>query len=161
MLCFHAWSHGKTALKHGLCIKFVIVLSALLLLRLWIWQGKLDTKSFRSQIQQSKIYYDGSVARWDKRLIDQASDVPSIIFFLNFLQNSLKKSFQFIFLFFKNFMKIKIMGFDCLKSIRNYEKKNAWNIRCLVDEAFVPETQRASVLYWRLLDFTRLLDNTF
>ena len=36
----------------------------------------------REEIRQSKIYYDGLVARLDKRLIDQASDVPGIIFFL-------------------------------------------------------------------------------
>ena len=38
------------------------------------------------EIQQSSIYYTGSVALWEERLIDQASDVPSIIFFHNFLQ---------------------------------------------------------------------------
>ena len=37
---------------------------------------------------------------WDKRIVDQASDVPSSISFHDFLQNSLQKSFQFIFLFF-------------------------------------------------------------
>ena len=63
------------------------------------------------------------MGRWDKQLIDQASDVPSIIFFHNFLQNSLQKLFQFIFLFFYNFTKIKIKSFECPKSIRNYEKK--------------------------------------
>ena len=57
------------------------------------------------------------------RLIDEASDVPSIISFHNFSQNSLEKSFQFIFLFFHNFAKIKINSFECPKSIRNYEKK--------------------------------------
>ena len=37
---------------------------------------------------------------------------------------------------------------NCPKSIRNYEKKNnAWNIIRLVDELFVPSTQRHSVLY--------------
>jgi len=69
---------------------------------------------------------------WDYRLIDQLPDVPSISFlFHNFLQNSLKKSFQFIFLFFYDFTKIKI--------------NNAWNI--FVDESFVPATQRVSILY--------------
>ena len=33
-------------------------------------------------------------------------------------------------------------SFECPKSIRNYEKNNAWNIRRLVDELFVPSTQR-------------------
>ena len=31
-----------------------------------------------------------TLGRWDDRLIDQASDVPSIIIFHNFLQNSLQ-----------------------------------------------------------------------
>ena len=43
---------------------------------------------------------------WDERLIDQASDVPSI-FFHNFLQNSLQKSFQFIFYSFIILQKLK------------------------------------------------------
>ena len=43
---------------------------------------------------------------WDKWLVDQASDF--IIFFHNFLQNSLKKLFQFIFLFSYNFTRTKI-----------------------------------------------------
>ena len=47
---------------------------------------------------------------------------------------------------------MKTKSFECPKSIRNYEKNNAWNIRHLVDESFVPATQRTSVLYCRLLD---------
>ena len=88
------------------------------------------------------------MGRWDKRLIDQESDVQSIIFSHNFLQNSLQKLLQFIFLLFYDFTKIKIKSFECLKSIRNYEKNNnAWNIRRLVDESFVPMTQRPSISY--------------
>ena len=41
-----------------------------------------------------------------------------------------------------------------VKSIKNYENKNnAWNIRCLVDELFVPSTQPANISYRRLSDF--------
>ena len=69
------------------------------------------------------------MGRWDDRLIDQSSYVPSIFFFHNFLQNSLQKSFQ---LFFYNFTKMKIKSFECPKSVRNYEKKilgtsDAWS----------------------------------
>ena len=39
------------------------------------------------------------------------------------------------------------------KSIRNYEKKNNWNVRRLVDESFVPLANRTSILYCRLSDF--------
>ena len=36
----------------------------------------------------------------------------------------------------------------------NYMRKyGTWNMRRLVDESFVPATQRPSVLYWRLSDF--------
>ena len=86
------------------------------------------------------------MGRWDKRLIDQESDVQSIIFSHNFLQNSLQKLLQFIFLLFYDFTKIKIKSFECLKSIRNYEKNNDWNIRRLVDKSFVQATQHCRIL---------------
>ena len=54
--------------------------------------------------------------------IFNASDI--IILFHDFLQNSLQKSKQFIFLLFYNFTKIEIKSFECPKSIINYEKKN-------------------------------------
>ena len=48
---------------------------------------------------------------------------------------------------------MKIKNFECPKSIRNYEKKNTWNVRPLVNESFVPSAQQTSVLYCRLSDF--------
>ena len=69
-------------------------------------------------------------------------------FFHNYLQDSLQKTFQFI----SYFLIKRIKNFECPKSIRNYEKNNAWkNIRPLVDESF--GTQQPSVFYWRLSDF--------
>ena len=63
------------------------------------------------------------MGRWDKRLIDQVSDVPSITFFFHkILPNSLQKPFHF-FSFFDKITEIKIKSFECPKSIRNYEKK--------------------------------------
>ena len=53
-----------------------------------------------------------------KRLMFQV-----LFFFHDFLQNSLQKSFQFIFLFFYEITKMKIKSFECPKSIKNYEKK--------------------------------------
>ena len=54
----------------------------------------------------------GLLGCWDDRLIDQASDVPSIIFLIIsckiLCKNSLQKSFQLI---FYNFRKIKIKSF--------------------------------------------------
>jgi hypothetical protein len=62
----------------------------------WLWSLMfMDTK-----IGQSTIYYTGLLGRWDKRIVNQVSDDPSIIFFHDFLKNSLQKSFQFIFSFF-------------------------------------------------------------
>ena len=57
------------------------------------------------------------LCRWDEQLIDQMSDVPSIIFFSQFLA----KSFPKIVLIY--FFIIKIKSFECPKSIRNSEKK--------------------------------------
>ena len=48
---------------------------------------------------------------------------------------------------------MKIKNFECPKSIRNYEKKNTWNVKRLVDNLFVPLAHRTSVLYSRLTDF--------
>ena len=68
------------------------------------------------EIRQSSISYAG--------LLGQMTDQPSfwcskyiLFFFHNFLQSSLQKSFQFIFLFFCNFTKTKIRSFECPKSI--------------------------------------------
>jgi hypothetical protein len=41
----------------------------------------LATPSHTSEIRQSSVKYAGFLGQWDERLIDQASDVPSIIFF--------------------------------------------------------------------------------
>ena len=90
------------------------------------------------------------LGHWYKRLNDQVSDVPSNIFH-NFLQNSLQKSFQFIFKFC--ITKIEIKSFECPKSIRNWKKNNAWNIRHLVDDSFVPSSKPPSIMYCRLTDF--------
>ena len=39
-----------------------------------------------SKIHQSTIYYAGLLGRWDKGIVDQASDGPSIIFLLFFIK---------------------------------------------------------------------------
>ena len=57
------------------------------------------------------------------------------------------------FIFFYRITKMKIKSFECPKSIKNYEKKNTLNVRCLVDQSFVPSAQRTSILYCRLSDF--------
>ena len=79
------------------------------------------------------MWYAGLLGRWDKQLIDQASDVLSIIFFFIISYRALKT------LYF-NFCKIiknkKINWIDFCS-----RKNNTWNIRRLVDEAFVPATQ--------------------
>ena len=43
-----------------------------------------------------------------------------------------------ILLFFHDFTKIKLRRFECPKSKEIMKTNNAWNIRCLVDESFVP-----------------------
>ena len=60
------------------------------------------------------------LGRWDKQLIDQASDFPNIIHFSRFLAKFFAKIVS-IYLLLNNFTKIK--SFECPKSIRNYEKK--------------------------------------
>ena len=50
------------------------------------------------EIRQSTIYYAGSLGRWDKRLVDQASDIPSIFFF--FIISSRLRALKTIIFFF-------------------------------------------------------------
>ena len=52
---------------------------------------------------------------------------------------------------------MKIKSFECPKSIRNYEKKNTWNVRHLVNKSFVQSAQQTRVLYCRLSDFLFLM----
>ena len=39
----------------------------------------------RTEIRQSTIHYAGLLGRWDKPIVDQESDVPSIIFSILFI----------------------------------------------------------------------------
>ena len=67
------------------------------------------------KIRQSTMKYAGSLGQWDKRLVEQASDVPSIIL--------CKNLFNLFFLLFYKITNMKIKSFECPKSIRNSEKK--------------------------------------
>ena len=58
-------------------------------------QKKLQCSGLK--IRQSTIYYAGLLGRWDKRIVDQDSDVPSIIFHILFIDLGHSKLFIFIF----------------------------------------------------------------
>ena len=58
-------------------------------------------KHYGLKIRQSTIYYSVLLGRWDKRIDNQESDVPSIIFFILFRDLGHSKLFIFIFVFFK------------------------------------------------------------
>ena len=65
-----------------------------------------------------------------------SSDVPSIIFFIIFYRLKELKTLYFY------FCKIRRKLENRLKQFlqRMWKKNNAWNIRCLFDESFVPTT---------------------
>ena len=64
------------------------------------------------KIRQSTIYYPGLLGRWDKRIFDQESDVPSIIFFILFCRLRALKTFYFYFCnFIKKNKKINLKNF--------------------------------------------------
>ena len=88
-----------------------------------------------------------NIIRWVAGLLGRSSHWPSVwcskyFFFIISCKILSKNPFKLFFQIFYNFTKIKIKSFECPKSIRNYEKNNAWSIRRLVDESFVPSTQR-------------------
>ena len=41
-------------------------------------------------------------------------------------------------------------SFEFPKSVRNYEKNNAWNIRCLVDESLSPIDQASQSIILKI-----------
>ena len=126
---------GKSWL--GRHIKFLTIL--------YTW-GNL--KSVNLQYNTLVRWADGTNESSTKHLMFQV-----LFLFHKILQNSLQKPFQLIFWFFYKITKMKIKSFECPKSIRNYEKKNTWNVRHLVNQSFVPSARRTSVLYCRLSDF--------
>ena len=58
---------------------------------------ELDEETASIRIRQSTIYYAWLLGQWDKRIVDQESDVPSIIFFILFIDLAHLKLFIFIF----------------------------------------------------------------
>ena len=113
---------------------------------------KFIRSHFLKKLKSVNLQYNQLVLWADGTNNSSTKHVPSIIFH-KILQKYLQKPLQFIFLFLYKITKMKIKSFEFPKSIRNYEKKDTWNIRCLVDKSFVPSAQRTSVLYSRLLDF--------
>ena len=61
---------------------------------------------YKFEICQSTIYYAWLLGRWDKRIVDQESDVPSIISFILFIDLGHSKLFIFIFVIFLENKKI-------------------------------------------------------
>ena len=78
-----------------------------------------------------------------------------LLFFLFIISCKIlcKNCFNLFFYLFYKFTKIKIKSFECPKSMKNYLKKNTWNIRHLVHDSFVPSSKRPRVLYCKLTDF--------
>ena len=48
------------------------------------------------EIRQSTIYYAGLLGRWDKQIVDQESDAPSVIFFYTFYRLKALKTLNFL-----------------------------------------------------------------
>ena len=61
----------------------------------WVSMAKGNLK-----IRQSTIYYTGLLGRWDKRIVDQESHVPSIIFFYTFYRLRALKTLYLYFCIF-------------------------------------------------------------
>ena len=94
-------------------------------------------KSVNLQYNTLVRWADGTNDLSTKRLMFQV-----LFFFIKSCKILCKNLFI---LFFYKITKMKIKSFECPKSIGNYEKKNTWNISCLVDKSFVPSAQWTSV----------------
>ena len=106
------------------------------------------------KIRQSMIKYTGSLLRWDKWIVDQASNVPSIILFIIFYRLRALKTCYF---WFCKFIKKKKKNWNsfCKEFCKKLWKKpnDTWNMGPLVYESFVPANQRTSILYCRFANF--------
>ena len=64
-----------------------------------LWEKKnLQNSSPKLKIRQSKIYYAWLLGRWYQQIVDQESDVPSIIFYILFIGLGYVKLFIFVIL---------------------------------------------------------------
>ena len=66
-----------------------------------LWILKIEARP-RSEIRQSTIYYAGLLGQWDKRIVDQESDVPSITFIYTFYRF---RALKILYFYFCNFIK--------------------------------------------------------
>ena len=98
------------------------------------------------KIRQSTIYYAGLLGRWDKWIVDQESDVPSISFFILFIDLGQQQLFIFIFVILLKNKKISWEDFFKEFCKKSWKKDNAWNIKRLVDDSFVPLSKQPSVI---------------
>ena len=97
---------------------------------------KSDQKSVNLEYNTLVRWADGTNVSSTKRLMFQV-----LFFFIKSCKIFCKIAFNlfiYLFVFFYKITKMKIKSFECPKSIRNYEKKNTWNVKPLVDEWFVP-----------------------
>ena len=113
------------------------------------------------EIHQSTIYYAELLGQWDKRIVDQESDIPSIIIFYTFYRlRALKSLYFYLCNFIKKIRKsieMKLLNSCNLRFASNTSlyvaNQTLWNIRLLVDNLFVPSSKQPSVIYCRLTDF--------
>ena len=88
------------------------------------------------KIRQSTIYYAGLLGRRSKRIVDQASDVPSIFFIISYRLRALKTLYFHFCNFIKKIEKL-IERVFAKNFARFYEKKiilgtsDAWSTSCL------------------------------
>ena len=116
--------------------------------RIWLYFIKISFK--RQKVIQKYVnlqnnmlvcWADGTNDSSTKRLMLDAMDLghsKPFFYFCNFIKKNKKTNWKG---FCKEFCKIL------------WKKNNTWNIRCLVNESFIPSAQWTSILYCRLTDF--------
>ena len=66
----------------------------------------IECSSMELEIRQSTIYYAGLLGQWDKPIVNQESDVPSIVLFLIYLSTFIRlRALKTLYFHFCNFMK--------------------------------------------------------
>ena len=112
-------------------------------LELWSWL----------KIRQFTIYYAGLLGRWSKWIVDQASDVPSIIFLSSFLILGTLKTLYFYFCNFIKKIENKLKGL-LQRILQEFMKKkiilgtsDAWS---MIHLAHHPSNLAYYIVDWRI-----------
>ena len=123
--------------------------------RSWKMLAEFDLSETLSILKSVNLQYILRLVAWTMGQTNRRPRVwcSKYYFFILFIDLGHSKLFIFIFVILQGNKKINWKDFCKELCKKSWKKNNTWNIRCLVDDSFVPSSKQTSVLYCRLTDF--------